>query len=183
MKEKLEILAALQKASEDFPVIEETGSNTHQRYAYAKLKDIYKAVRGPLNKNNIRITHQRFRDETGAIMLLTSLVHIPTGQTIDDVMEVVPERPGCQGHASSITYIKKVAIKNLCGIDAGEDDDDGEGETRYLEDIERIRSMVASHSNRESLWTSMKKEFNVQGLKDILPKDIERIIKFIKEFK
>lgn len=179
MKDKLKLLQALNRASAYFDALEESAQNTHQGYKYAKLIDIYRAVKKNLRKQEIRITHNRFVLEDGTIIMRTSLVHLPTGESLNDDCVVTPDRPGAQGLASSCTYIKKMALKNLCAIDAGDDDDDGEADVQYQEQVEMIKEMIKARDDCTPLWKAVAEKFSLKGIGDIHPEDTQKVIKFI----
>lgn len=179
MKDKLKLLNALNEASEHFDALVESAKNDHQKYKYAKLIDIYRAIKKHLRKHKIRITHNRFVLEDGAMILRTSLVHLPSGETLSDDCVVTADRPGAQGMAAACTYIKKMALKNLCAIDAGDDDDDGEADTVYKEQLESIKGMIKNHNSPSTLWKSVADEFNIKRIEDIHPDDIKKVITYI----
>ena len=118
------------KAKQQFKKTGLSGSNTHLKSKYAPLSDIYEAVEDALHDNNLFITHCR-TVEDGKTYLATRIRHV-TGYYLEDVCLVESEKPGNQGHGSSLTYMKRYAVLNLCGI-AADKDDDGEEEQRYIE--------------------------------------------------
>lgn len=179
MKDKLKLLNALNDASEHFDVLQESGDNNHQKYKYARLIDIYRAVKKHLRKEDIRITHNRFVLEDGRTVQRTSLVHLPSGECLNDDCIVTPDRPGAQGMAAACTYIKKMALKNLCAIDAGDDDDDGEADTLYKEQLESIKRMIKAHKDAKGLWKNLADKYKLENLDDIHPDDTQEIIEYI----
>lgn len=183
MKDKLNLLQALNRASECFDILQESGDNNHQKYKYAKLVDIYRAVKKHLRKEEIRITHNRFVLEDGRTVQRTTLVHLPSGECLNDDCIVTPDRPGAQGMAAACTYIKKMALKNLCAIDAGDDDDDGEADTLYKEQLESIKGMIKTHKEPAVLWKDVSEKFDIKRIDDIHPDDTGKIIKYITGLK
>jgi hypothetical protein len=183
MKDKLKLLQALNRASEHFDTLDQSAKNDHQKYAYAKLIDIYRAVKKHLRKEDIRVIHNRFVLEDGTIVQRTSLVHVPSGECLNDDCIVTPDRPGAQGMAAACTYIKKMALKNLCAIDAGDDDDDGEADTLYKEQLESIKGMIKAHKEPSVLWKDLSEKFDLKRIDDIHPDDTSKIIKYINGLK
>ena len=105
------------------------GTNAHQRYNYAKIEDIYRAVEGALSVNNIIIWHFA-RPEGGVEYLHTRLIHTLTGQFIEDCRVLESEKAGNQAKGAANTYMRKYALLSLCAI--ATQDDDGEDEERYI---------------------------------------------------
>jgi ERF superfamily len=116
-------------AKQEFLATGKSGKNT-QFGKYAKIEDIYHAVQDALGKNNIIIWHYA-RPESGAEYLITRLVHVLTGQFLEDVRTLESEKPGNQAKGSANTYMKKYAVLSLCAIPT--EDDDGEEERKYLD--------------------------------------------------
>lgn len=129
MSEDIRALAsAFLLAKKDFKCTGLAGENTHQRYQYAKIGDIYHAVEGALSKNSIIICHFA-RPHDGIEYLYTRLIHAPTGQFIEDCRIIESEKPGNQGKGAANTYMRKYALLSLCAITT--EDDDGNEEERY----------------------------------------------------
>lgn len=181
MKDKINLYRALDKVN--FGAIDESGKNSHQRYDYAKLKDLYNAVKGPLKKEGLKINHNRFCLEDNTIIQRTTLVHLETGEHMNDDCIIVPDSPGVQKFSAACTYIKKMAIKNLCGIDTGEDDDDGESGERYREELQDIKQLIKASEDPKALWGVLSLTYDIKSLEDIQEKDIRNIRETILMYK
>lgn len=167
--------------------------NQHQKYKYAKINEIYDAVEPALESVNIIIIHQReWFDQR--FFLITRLFHTIAQQWIQDVAPIENEKPGNQGHCIAATYMKKVAVLNLCGI-ATEEDDDTEEEQRYIEDREKnvpsiseaqeeyLLNLISKHPNKMDLWKAMSEKAQIKTLSDIKAGDFENAKMFITRFK
>jgi len=152
------------------------GTNSHQKYEYAKIGDIYRAVEGALSKNNIIIWHFA-RPEDGIEYLHTRLIHVQTGQFIEDCRILESEKPGNQGRGAANTYMKKYALLSLCAI--ATEDDDGEDEEKYIEkkkqgsdllvkeEIEFLHTQLKSCSNGKVLYANILKDNDIRSLTDL----------------
>lgn len=118
--------SAMIKSRGEFKATGKDGSNEHQKYKYAKIDQIYDAVVPALTANGIMIDHFRFAISTNKELLVTRLTHAESGQFRQDSSWLEAEKPGNQARGSALTYMKKYAVLNLCGI-APEEDDDGVG--------------------------------------------------------
>lgn len=98
---------------------------------YADLEEVYEAVQEPLWDVNINIDHFRVAKEDGNELLHTRLTHGPSGQFIEDTCFLTCDKPGNQAKGSSLTYMKRYAVLNLCGI--APKDDDGQSEQSYID--------------------------------------------------
>ena len=122
---------ALLRAKASFAATGMTGKN--REWKYAKLSDIMNAVEGPLRDNNINIYHWVITHD-GKMILCTRLLHDESGQYIDDQRYLESEKPGCQSHGSTQSYMRRYAVQALLGICPGEkEDDDGVEEERYIQ--------------------------------------------------
>lgn len=98
---------------------------------YANLEEVYEAVEDALNDNNIIIKHLRAPQANGSEILHTRLIHTLSGQYMEDACFLTCEKPGNQAKGSSLTYMKRYALLNLCGIAA--EDDDAQAEQKYID--------------------------------------------------
>jgi len=99
---------------------------------YANLEDVYNAVLKPLDENEITAFHMGYPHSEGKEVIVTRLIHRPSGQWIQDVRYAESEKPGNQEKGKANTYMKRYALLALCGISA-EEDDDGQAEQTHIE--------------------------------------------------
>jgi ERF superfamily len=150
MSEDIRALAsAFLSAKKEFMATGLAGVNSHQRYQYAKIGDIYNAVEGALSKNNIMICHFARPHDSGIEYLYTRLIHAPTGQFIEDCRIIESEKPGNQGKGAANTYMRKYALLSLCAITT--EDDDSNEEERHIS-----RDQLLSEEQLKYLQTEIK---------------------------
>lgn len=161
-KKRRNIYKALMKAQEEFDVLEANSVNTHFKNSFAKLNVIYNATKKALRRNGIVINHgERFHPINHQQTTFTSLTHTESGEQLIDERYLVPEKPGCQGHGASETYMKRYAVKSLLGIDVGEDDDDGESERLYLARIEQLVKFIYTLPDPQEIEQAVNKKFDI----------------------
>lgn len=116
-----EIKAPLKTREVDF--VDKNGRRVN--YSYADLADVIEAIKVPLSKNGLSVTHQLAHGEGGAFGMRTSLMHvsgevISTWYPLPDPAQVKPQEFG-----SELTYARRYSLSCLVGI-ASEEDDDGD---------------------------------------------------------
>lgn len=98
-------------------------ANPHFGNKYVSLSNLLDEVRPVLSKHGL-VLSQGTGKEDGEWVLWTRLKN--TDVTYENIVPLVPERPGSQGMGSAITYARRQGLCALLGL-AGEDDDDGNG--------------------------------------------------------
>lgn len=130
-------------------------------FDYATLDNIIETVRQALSANGLSIVQMLERDETGATVMTTRLLHAGGGMIKNEMPVSLPmpdERgrpPKIQELGSVITYARRYAICAMLNIAAEEDDDGngGEAETKKRGDTkkkEEERKPDESAGTRES---------------------------------
>lgn len=187
-----EIAGSLLKAKRAFTSTGLSAKNAHQKYSYAKMQDIYDAVKHALHNNNIIIVHQSYVDvydkQKGDTIepayveyLITKLIHAPSEEYIADIRILESEKPGNQGKSAANTYMRKVAVLSLCAI--ATEDDDGEEEQKYIESnkitAEQYNSIKDLIGNDKQLYVNLLKAFNLKTLSDITRNMIPRVVQWL----
>ncbi len=119
-----QISAALAKAQKDFKTPKRTKKAmvTQTRgYNYADLQDVYDAVRDPLAKNGLAITHLT-QEFGGQVELVTMLIH-ESGEWFRSIYPVKAKAERPQEMGSAMTYARRYTVSALLGIASEEDDD------------------------------------------------------------
>lgn len=147
-------------AKKEFVMTGLGGTNSHQRYKYAKIGDIYHAIEDALANHHIIIWHFA-RPINGIEYLYTRLIHTITGQFIEDCRILESEKPGNQGKGAANTYMRKYALLSLCALTT--QDDDGEEEDRH---INRQSDYQISEDQLKSIQTALKSCINGKVLYD-----------------
>lgn len=90
---------------------------------YATLANLWDAARKPLADNNLAVSQVTDILDTGAIVLITRLMH-SSGEWIGSVYPVVSEKASPQAMGSAMTYARRYTLGAILGL-AADDDDDG----------------------------------------------------------
>jgi hypothetical protein len=195
------LMAALLNAEEVWDGVEKTSENSHKKYKYAKLKDIYAALRPGLRAHRVKIWHGKRILEDGREIMVTRLIHAPTGQWVEDEAYIVTEMPGNQGIGSANTYMKKEGVLSLCGFARDEDeDDDGQGEQNHIEEkktkyaepssqdalcnqeqLDKLVDLINKSKNPKFSQDKVLEYNKVKELSDLTVKQCLNAIKFWKE--
>jgi len=165
---KKNITKALMSAQEDFDSIEANHINPQFKNKYAKLVDLYNACKKSLRKQGIVISHNcNTHPVTHQQVSKTTLIHIETGETLEDSRFLLPEKPGSQGHGAAETYMKKYALKSLLGTDVGEDDDDGHAEESYRLQVNRFITHINQQGDPHEIFDALFKHYKVSKISEI----------------
>lgn len=191
MSENITALAsAFLLAKKEFSSTGFGGTNAHQKYDYAKIGDIYRAVEGALSKNNIIIWHFA-RPQDGLEYLYTRLIHASTGQFIEDCRILESEKPGNQSKGAANTYMKKYAVLSLCAI--ATEDDDGEAEQEEIEkksntgqyltskDVAEVTSDLKACANAKTLHDMILQKYKATSLQQLPYSSYDMVKQFIED--
>jgi len=156
------LLESLLKAQAEFPPIERlvTGQAGPRKYKYADLSDIMNAVREPLARHGLLVTHEVLTVDTQTAVR-TTLRHV-SGESISTAIPINAALPP-QQVGSAITYMRRYGLCALLAI-VTEDDDDGQHSaparapvpapkhtaTKKLSDAQRevLQAAVTAHADR-----------------------------------
>ena len=106
-----------------------TYNGQRTKYAYADLSSVIDAVRMPLAKSGLIITHSLSKDEHRGFGLITSLMHT-SGEKLDTWYPMPdPSTVKPQAFGSALTYARRYSISSLIGITSDDDDDGQAAET------------------------------------------------------
>lgn len=118
------IWAALLAAQSDFKPLRETGKNPHFRSQYATLSDIRAATCDALAKHGLIVTQAPVQTD-GNISVVSRIVHVETGETIEDSCPVLGNVQDMQKLGSAITYARRYLLLSQLNLASSELDDDG----------------------------------------------------------
>lgn len=174
MSEDIRALAsAFLLAQNDFLSTGFDGDNSFQKYKYAKIGAIYKAVKEALSRQHIIIWHFAV-PVNGVEYLHTRLIHTLTGQFVEDCRIVESEKPGNQAKGAANTYMKKYAVLSLCAISA--EDDDGQDEQKHIDtkqellvhdEINYLHTQLKGCANGKKLYENILKDNNIRSLAEL----------------
>ncbi len=112
-----ELATALSKAQGEFKVAGNDKKNPHFKSSYASLESIHDAIKEPLAKNGLSISHL-----IGGGKIYTTLLHA-SGQYMRCEFDL-PEGT-VQQKGSALSYFKRYGLCCLLAIATGDDEDDG----------------------------------------------------------
>jgi len=124
MTSKNEVIVALVAAQLEIKPPAKDMKNPHFKSKYCSLDSIYDAVRLPLAKNGLNLSHT-VEMQGDRYMLRTTLYHISGGE-IHNITPMFVEKLTAQGYQSANTYARRSAITSLLGLPTEEDDDGNE---------------------------------------------------------
>lgn len=128
MSENKQLAAALIAARAEFgPVVKSKLAKIKSDkgefgYKYTNLESVFDAVDEPLSKHGILPIQCTDIDAQGKPILITKLIHAPTGECEVSRWPIVPTKADPQGYGSAITYARRYCLLAMLGI-APEDDD------------------------------------------------------------
>jgi hypothetical protein len=114
-----EALLAIQK---DQPDLKKDSKNPHFGNTYVSLDAVLEAILPRLTENEILLT-QAPTNQNGVPCLRTRLTHVPTGESVEDVMPLMLVKEDPQAQGSAITYARRYSLLTLLSLTADEDDD------------------------------------------------------------
>ncbi len=119
---KTNIYAALMQAQKDMGPVLKNATNPAFRSKYADLSSVIETITEPLHNNGLTFYQNMIVDSSGP-QLVTHLVHIESGESIDSWSPIVckdPQDPQKVGGA--ITYMRRYALLALLGLSPEDDD-------------------------------------------------------------
>jgi hypothetical protein len=119
----VEIFKALAAFHVKMDKVKKDANNPFFNSKYASLENILDAIRVPLQECELEFT----QFPTGDYGLTTLLVHLPSGEYLQDTYTMVPSKSDPQGAGSVITYQRRYALTAILCINIETDDDANTG--------------------------------------------------------
>jgi hypothetical protein len=118
------LLTAMLAVQAEAPKLPKDGTNPHFKSKFTKLETIVEKVGPILNKHGLVwfAMPSRSKDD-GKPVLRYRLAHAPSGETLEDEMDLMLARGGAQEQGSGITYARRYALVSVLNLVADEDDD------------------------------------------------------------
>jgi hypothetical protein len=118
------LLAAMLAVQAESPKLPKDGTNPHFKSKFTKLETIVEKVGPILNKHGLVwfAMPSRSKDD-GKPVLRYRLAHAPSGEALEDEMDLMLARSGAQEQGSGITYARRYALVSVLNLVADEDDD------------------------------------------------------------
>jgi hypothetical protein len=120
-----DLAAALAKAQAEFDAAPLNKVNPYFKSSYADLASIVAVSRPALTKYGLSVTQEVSNDDSGALWLITELMHA-SGQWKHSRFRMIPPKNDIQAISSYNTYCKRMCYASLIGVVVGDEDDDAE---------------------------------------------------------
>jgi hypothetical protein len=117
-----ELATALAKCQGEITPAIKDSSNPYFKSKYADLNSVWSVCRQPLSKHGLAVIQTIDKDESGNLILITTLVH-NSGQWIRSKTPIPLMKSDPQAMGSSITYMRRYSLSAIVGISTDEDDD------------------------------------------------------------
>jgi len=140
------LLSALARAIADMPDPKKNKKNDHFKNSYADLGAVLECIAEPLNTNGLVLTQTM----TGDDKLVTTVWHCESGESLESVMSLRPEKATPQGMASAITYARRYAIKAMFGMSDVDDDGNKASGTKAAPAATSGAAKKAAHASQQT---------------------------------
>lgn len=104
-------------------------ANPHFKSRFADLREVLDCIEGPLAKHGLVFTQLLQPDANNHLMLHSQLHHAESGEMIEAVVPIVPEKAGPQALGSCISYMRRYSAKAMFSLADADEDDDAEAAT------------------------------------------------------
>jgi hypothetical protein len=119
------VYSALLAARQEFDPVLKDSTNPHFKNKYASFASVLNAVTTALDKHGLILVQTTKVRENGAAILVTELVHVETGQSLDSEYPLAPGKPNDpQALGACLTYARRYSALTILGV--APEDDDGE---------------------------------------------------------
>ncbi len=171
-----EIIKALVNAQLEMAVPGKSKYNSHFKNYYASLDDVYQAIRIPLAKNGLVISHSvESAKDFKEYSLCTTISH-ESGQSITNSIPMLLKEVSSQGLGAALTYARRQAICSLLALPS-EDDLDGEEESQVKKTLPSEKEVDEIHllgEQNTSVRDNVLKYYKIASLKDLAKIEIDK---------
>jgi hypothetical protein len=115
------LIGALVKAQANIGHALKDAQNGHFKSDYATLESVINATKAPLAEQGLVVIQQPDSDETGRLVLITTLAHT-SGEWLRSFTPIMTEKQNAHGLGSGMTYSRRFALAALCNISQTDDD-------------------------------------------------------------
>jgi len=188
-----ELFGALAKAQGEMKAAIRSSKNPFFRSNYASLEEVVGCSREALSKNGLSVIQRIVQtDPEGKSSLFTCLAH-SSGQWMESVMPLRPEKKDIQAMGSYITYCRRYAYASMVGV-VTDEDDDGEKAMHRAEpakastpavkaisasDLKKLESALTPETKQMIL--ERYKDKGIVDLKEIPASHVKKIFEFVAE--
>lgn len=193
-----ELFSALSKAQAQMHAALKTSDNPFFKSKYADFGEVVAASRPALSANGLSVIQRIICIDDGNEVLHSILGH-SSGQYIDSIMRIKPQKSDVQSLGSYITYLKRYAYAALVGVVT--EDDDGEGAVIHngresgsnvindsrpdgiisREQLQTLNQLLSSLSNATVLENNIKKFNSISDLKELRQEQYVKVLAYIKK--
>lgn len=103
--------------------------NPHFKSRFADLKEVLDCIEEPLGRHGLVFLQLLRPSDTGSLLLHSQLHHADSGEMVEAVVPIVPEKPGPQALGSCISYMRRYSAKAMFSLADADEDDDAEAAT------------------------------------------------------
>jgi len=125
-----EIAKALSVFHEEMGTVQKDANNPFFKSKYAPLETILPAIKEPLKKAGLVFTQapSHLHSFEGTMVhivpaLKTTIIHIESGEKIEETTQLLLVKQDPQGQGSAITYMRRYMLVSMLGLNCDEDDD------------------------------------------------------------
>lgn len=179
-----EIVKALVKAQQEISPPVKDKTNPMFKSSYCSLDSICEAIRVPLAKNGLNVSHSVTSTPEGKHTLVTTLSHV-SGEKMETTMPMFVDKLTSQGFGSSLTYGKRYAVCSLLSLPSDEDDD-GNAATKEQQSKEPGLSVEQWDTLKEligddiGLHERILLGYGVKNIKEIPAKNFSSLVSKLK---
>jgi hypothetical protein len=117
-----ELATALSKCQGEITPAIKDSKNPFFKSSYADLNSVWSVCREPLSKHGLAVIQTMDKDESGALVLVTTLAH-SSGQWIRSRSPIPLLKQDPQSMGSSLTYMRRYSLSAIVGVSTDADDD------------------------------------------------------------
>jgi hypothetical protein len=117
-----ELSTALSKCQGEITPAIKDSKNPFFKSSYADLNSVWSVCREPLSKHGLAVIQTMDKDESGALVLVTTLAH-SSGQWIRSRSPIPLLKQDPQSMGSSLTYMRRYSLSAIVGVSTDADDD------------------------------------------------------------
>jgi len=103
--------------------------NPHFKSRFADLREVLDCIEEPLGRHGLVFLQLLRPADAGTLMLHSQLHHADSGEMVEAVVPIIPEKPGPQALGSCISYMRRYSAKAMFSLADADEDDDAEAAT------------------------------------------------------
>lgn len=186
--EKIETLAsALCNAQSEFTPAAQSGTNPHYRSQFSTMTDLIKATRPALKKYGIAVSQYPSVTENG-LHVLKTVIAWRDAELVSYTPIVLDKPTDQQAFGKAMSYLCRYVYKNMLGIEAADEDDDGNesagiqtnsshGATISDKQLSLLKMMLKSQPDREAKLCA---HYKIDNLSQLSWKHMNEVVAALK---